>query len=117
MHSYPTLRRLLAVTATLVVFAAVLTAVAWSNRGADTENSRPEGPAADGKVWPMFGGNASRDMVNTFERNVPTEWSIMEGEEKHVKWTADLGDRAYGGPVIADGKVFVGTNNLNPRNP
>ncbi len=117
MHSYPTLRRLLAVTATLVVFAAVLTAVAWSNRAADTDNARPEGPAADGKVWPMFGGSASRDMVNTFERDTPTDWSVMEGEEKHVKWTADLGDRAYGGPVIADGKVFVGTNNKNPRNP
>src|SRR5581483_5524808 len=29
----------------------------------------------------------------------------------------DLGSKAYGGPVVAGGKVFVGTNNEKPRNP
>jgi outer membrane protein assembly factor BamB len=33
-----------------------------------------------------------------------------------VKWKATLGSRAYGGPTVAGGKVFVGTNNENPRN-
>ena len=33
-----------------------------------------------------------------------------------VKWKATLGSRAYGGPIVAGGKVFVGTNNENPRN-
>ena len=28
-----------------------------------------------------------------------------------------LGSKAYGGPVVAGGRVFVGTNNQNPRNP
>jgi outer membrane protein assembly factor BamB len=105
----------LALAATLVVFAGILTAVAWSHRAADVDRTR-DAPAADGKVWPMFGGSISRDMVNPFEKQVPTDWSVEEGQEKHVKWSADLGDRAYGGPVIADGKVFVGTNNKNPRN-
>jgi outer membrane protein assembly factor BamB len=114
MRAYPHLRRVLALAATLVVFAVVLTAVAWSNRAADQKV--PDSVAADGKVWPMFGGNVERNMVNPFEKNVPTEWSVEEGQEKHVKWTADLGDRAYGGPIIADGKVFIGTNNKNPRN-
>ena len=35
----------------------------------------------------------------------------------HVLWTADLGSKAYGGPVVADGKIFVGTNNQKPRDP
>jgi outer membrane protein assembly factor BamB len=114
MKAYPHLRRVLALAATLAVFAAVLTAVAWSNRAAD--DKAKDAVAADGKVWPMFGGSVARNMVNAFEKNVPTDWSVEEGQEKNVKWSVDLGDRAYGGPVIADGKVFVGTNNKNPRN-
>ena len=31
-------------------------------------------------------------------------------------WKADLGSRSYGGPVVSGGKVYVGTNNENPRN-
>ena len=33
-----------------------------------------------------------------------------------MKWKEPLGSRAYGGPIVAGGKVFVGTNNENPRN-
>ena len=28
---------------------------------------------------------------------------------------ADLGSKAYGGPIISNGRVFIGTNNQNPR--
>jgi len=34
-----------------------------------------------------------------------------EGTGKHVKWAAQVGSQTYGNPVIAGGKVFVGTNN------
>ncbi len=30
---------------------------------------------------------------------------------KNIKWTARLGSQSYGNPVIANGKVFIGTNN------
>ena len=30
---------------------------------------------------------------------------------KNIKWVARLGSQTYGNPVVADGKVFVGTNN------
>src|SRR5207253_11322211 len=76
--------------------------------------------AADEKAvqgWTMFGGSVSRNFVNTFERNVPSDWSIEPGSEKKIKWSADLGSKAYGGPIIAGGKVFVGTNNKKPHNP
>jgi outer membrane protein assembly factor BamB len=65
----------------------------------------------------MFGGSLSRNLVNTFDKNIPTEWSIEGDNAKRIKWSADLGSKAYGGPVIAGGKVFVGTNNKRPRNP
>ena len=63
----------------------------------------------------MFGGTPSRNMVNTFDKNIPTTWNVEEGQRKNIKWVADLGNRAYGGPVVADGKVFVGTTNSRPR--
>ena len=34
---------------------------------------------------------------------------------KNVKWVARLGSQSYGSPVVAAGKVFVGTNNEAPR--
>ena len=48
-------------------------------------------------------------------RTCPIDWSVEEGKRKNIKWIADLGSHCYGGPIIADGKVFVGTNNANPR--
>jgi outer membrane protein assembly factor BamB len=65
----------------------------------------------------MYGGSPQRNLVNLREKNLPTTWDTQEGSRKNVKWIARLGSRAYGCPVIAGGKVFIGTNNENPRNP
>lgn len=65
--------------------------------------------------WPMFGRTVARNMADPFAKNVPIDWSVEEGKLKNIKWTADLGTKSYGGPVVADGKVFFGTNNGNPR--
>lgn len=70
-----------------------------------------------GRDWPMFGGSASRNMANTWDRNVPDDWSVEPGKEKNVKWQAQLGNTAYGGPTVAGGQVYVATNNENPRDP
>jgi outer membrane protein assembly factor BamB len=56
-------------------------------------------------------------MVNVSERNLPADWCIAEGKLKNIKWVAELGDRTIGSPVVADGKVFVATNNEKPRDP
>src|SRR5713101_7556520 len=68
-------------------------------------------------AWPMFGGTLSRNMVNTADRNMPTEWNVEEGKQKNIRWLARLGSTSYGGPVIAGGKVYVGTDNVKPRDP
>ena len=36
---------------------------------------------------------------------------------KNVKWVARLGTENYSSPVIADGKVFIGTNDVNLNDP
>ncbi len=62
----------------------------------------------------MWGGTAQRNMASSM-KNLPSFWDIKTGQ--NVKWKANLGTTSYGNPVVADGKVFVGTNNGNPRNP
>jgi outer membrane protein assembly factor BamB len=67
-----------------------------------------------------FGGTPGRNMVNTIDKGIPAQFSPdaqpMPGGGG-LKWKVDLGSRAYGGPIIAGGKVYVGTNNEKPRNP
>jgi outer membrane protein assembly factor BamB len=64
------------------------------------------------KEWPMWGGTADRNMVSTM-KGLPTTWEVKT--KKNVKWVAELGSQAYGNPVVANGMVFVGTNNEAPR--
>src|SRR5262249_14437210 len=97
------------------VLAAVLVVAVWSNRSGNVDQARAEQARADAGGWPLFGGSIQRNMVNAVEKNMPTEWNA--DENKNILWTADLGSKAYGGPVIAAGKVFIGTNNKKPRDP
>lgn len=75
--------------------------------------------------WPTWGGSSDRNMVAKAS-GIPTE--IVSGDylpkseeinmetTQGVKWVAKLGSQTYGTPVVAGGKVFVGTNNESPRN-
>ncbi len=72
----------------------------------------------------MFGGSPSRNLVNLTEKNILDDFAIEKRQNnkvvrpaKNVKWVAALGNKAYGGPVIAGGRIFVGTNNEKPRDP
>ena len=66
-------------------------------------------------TWPMWGGSPGRNMVNTIEQGIATKWDVAT--KHNIKWSAAVGSQCYGNVVVADGKVFVGTNNDNPRNP
>ena len=56
----------------------------------------------------MWGGSPDRNMVSD-ETGFPHEWDVKT--KKNIKWTAPLGSQTYGNPVIAAGKIFIGTNN------
>ena len=62
--------------------------------------------------WSMWGGTPSRNMVNA-TTGVSLDFEAAENPEegKNVVWTATLGSQTYGNPIVAGGKVFVGTNN------
>ena len=64
--------------------------------------------------WPMWGGGPDRNMVSS-ETGIPRTWNVDDGT--NIKWVAELGSQSYGNPVIADGKIYVGTNNELLRNP
>ncbi len=86
----------------------------------DKDEVKPVGPNS----VPMLGGTISRNMVNTVEKGIADSWNTEKGKQKNIKWAAKIGDNPYGGggPVIAGGRVFVGTNNgsndaKNPYDP
>ncbi len=121
MNCCPTLRRWLAGLATVAILAAAVAVAALSGGTRDPKAPGPDDGkelnAADAKKgdWPMFGGSLQRNMVNAVDKNVPTEWDVKK--KTNVKWVVELGSKAYGGPIVSGGKVFIGTNNDRPRNP
>ncbi|HEY3394406.1 MAG TPA: PQQ-binding-like beta-propeller repeat protein [Lacipirellulaceae bacterium] len=76
--------------------------------------------AAPNTDWNQWGGSPQRNNTPV-GHNIPAEWEIGEfdyrtGEwdsstAKNIKWVARLGSQTYGNPVVAGGKIFVGTNN------
>lgn len=63
---------------------------------------------------PQWGQQHSRNMVS-METGLPNTFDPDTG--KNVKWSADLGTSTYSTPVVAQDKIFIGTNNNVPRDP
>jgi outer membrane protein assembly factor BamB len=70
---------------------------------------------AGGAEVSMFGGDPSRNMADDSATGLPSSWDPDSGE--NVKWSQALGSQSYGGPVVAGGRIYVGTNNEDPRDP
>jgi outer membrane protein assembly factor BamB len=93
-------------------------------------------------AWPMWGGSPARNAVAPPQPQdglailaateggrdarptqmptpssgvIPTRWDVEKKE--NIRWAARLGTQTYGGPVVAGGKVFVGTNNGSELRP
>ena len=64
---------------------------------------------ANAQDWPMWGGTPDRNMVSESSAPLPAEWDVDGG--RNVRWVAALGSATYGNPVVAGGRIFVGTNN------
>src|ERR1700680_2211520 len=114
MPCCPTLKRWLALGITAGMFVAILYIAGVGGPAPTAVSADDKDPAKSDVVAPraldhlMFGGTPLRNMVNSAAKNLPVKFSVDEGS-KDVKWAADLGSKAYGGPVIAGGKVIVGT--------
>lgn len=58
----------------------------------------------------MLSGTPHRNNVSS-ATELPVEFDVSEGT--NIKWKVALGSFSYGNPIIADGQIFVGTNNGN----
>jgi len=74
--------------------------------------------------WPQAGRDGTRNPVSE-EKNPPTWWQWEERDEKgkivkkarNIKWAARLGTHTKGDPIVANGLIWVGSNNGHPRDP
>jgi outer membrane protein assembly factor BamB len=98
------------VLACLLILLSVT--VAWGQTSKYDAAIEVQKLIAKGKVgqldWPQAGGSSLRNSVSTAS-GLPTQWDVGSGE--NILWSARLGSTTYGNPVVANGKVFVGTNN------
>ena len=86
----------------------------------ESKTATPQEIRSRGGDWPQWGGTYERNNVPGVT-NLPTQWNIGKFDRKtgdwdkskaeNVRWFARLGSQTYGNPVVADGRVFVGTNN------
>jgi len=66
------------------------------------------------KDQPQWGERNTRNMVSE-ETGLPDAFDPKTGA--NVKWSIPLGTQTYSSPVIAKGRIFIGTNNDRPRDP
>ncbi|MEM1226538.1 MAG: PQQ-binding-like beta-propeller repeat protein [Planctomycetota bacterium] len=84
------------------------------------EFEAPSAILSAGKDWPQWGGTRVRNNVPNAS-NLPESWNIGKFDRRsgewdgsraeNMRWFANLGSQTYGNPVVAGGKVYVGTNN------
>ena len=95
----------------------------WASAALDRATGKS--PAHDEKTsltlnWPQWGGDAQHN--NTpIGHNIPTDWNTGSFDyrtgkwdptnAKNIKWVSRLGSQSYGNAVVADGQIYVGTNN------
>lgn len=70
--------------------------------------------SAQGSDSPQWGEKHSRNMISN-ETDLPSSFNPETGE--NIKWAVSIGSEAYATPVIAGGKVFIGANNADERDP
>src|SRR5881396_793868 len=63
---------------------------------------------------PQWGQAWSRNMISA-ETGLPDSFDPRTG--RNVRWSAQLGTETHSTPVIARGRVYIGTNNGEPRDP
>jgi outer membrane protein assembly factor BamB/SAM-dependent methyltransferase len=90
-----------------------LSAAAWLSLAA----------SVDAGDWPMLGRDNTHNAVSP-EKGPPIRWQIEERDGGvlvrpgwNYLWEAPLGRIASGSPTVADGLIWIGTNNERPRDP
>jgi outer membrane protein assembly factor BamB len=90
------------------------------------------GMVSQASDWPRWGGNDPGRNMYSPETGLPDHFAstnnarvqFKPGTEDidpsnlpNAKWIAKVGSQSYGNVVVSGGRVFIGTNNENPRDP
>lgn len=67
---------------------------------------------ASAKDYAQFGEAWSRNMVSD-EKGLPSAFDPKTGQ--NLQWSVPLGTETHSTPVVAGGRVYIGTNNGQPR--
>jgi outer membrane protein assembly factor BamB len=79
--------------------------------------------------WSQWGGSPARNMVSAahslsisfdpgkLKPHASGQTQVDMASTRDVKWAARLGSHSYGNTVVADGRVYVGTNDSYLRDP
>lgn len=84
-----------------------------------------------GQDWPEWGGTPSRNMYSHakglpdhFTKGKSSDIKFKPGTDEidqanleNLKWVAKIGSQSYGNVTVANGRVFIGTNNEPPHDP
>jgi outer membrane protein assembly factor BamB len=70
--------------------------------------------AAFAEDQPQWGQAWNRNLVSP-EKNLPSTFDPVS--RQNIKWVVSLGTESHSTPVIAGGRVYIGTNNGEPRDP
>ena len=89
---------------------------ALANKPAIADSTKPLWGPGD---WNQWGGSSLRNNTPN-AKGIPIDFEVGEFDDdgnwdkssaKGVKWVAAVGSQTYGNPVVANGKLYVGTNN------
>ncbi len=94
-------------------------AIAPLSAGLAAVDKQANAPVTSGD-WTQWAGTSYRNNTPVAE-NIPTAWEVGDFDRKtgewisddaeNIKWVSRVGSQTYGNPVIAGGRLFVGTNN------
>jgi outer membrane protein assembly factor BamB len=100
----------------------------WFRRGIAPAVLAALAAAGQARDWPQWGGADQRNMVSP-ETDLPASfypgrWTPGGGIDpntvRNVRWIAPLGSATYASPIVAGGRVIIGTNDgswSDPRAP
>lgn len=63
---------------------------------------------------PQWGTAWGRNLVSD-EKGLPADFDPATG--RNIAWIAPLGTQTHSTPIVAGGRVYIGTNNAKPRDP
>ena len=117
--------RTAAVLAALILLAACeKPAPPSSGEGAACCSTTAAAPQDNGD-WPQWGHTTSKNMVSD-AKNLPfsfdpgklkSDGTVDMSTTKNVLWAATMGSQTYGNPAVANGRIYVGTNNEGRGDP